>query len=65
MVNRKQKNLGHFEEFDEAVKIRQKAEIKYRGEFRHDPTNVCPLGYTGECPDCAVRLKELLSEDCV
>jgi len=58
IVNGKQKHLGYFDDFDEAVKERQQAEIKYYGKFRHDPTNVCPLGATGQCPDCAAKLKE-------
>jgi len=58
-INGKLKHLGYFDDFDEAVKERLKAEYKHFGEFRHDPTNVCPLGYTGECPDCAQRLREL------
>lgn len=60
-INKKRIHLGIFpdKDFDEAVKVRLKAEFKYFGEFQHNPTNVCPLGYTGECPDCAQRLKEL------
>ncbi len=59
MVNGKRKHLDYFEKFNDAVAARLKAEFKYFGEFRHDPANVCPLGYTGECLDCAARLKEL------
>lgn len=61
MVDRKQTHLGCFVDKEEAIKIRLKAEVKYFREFQHDPTNVCPLGYTGECPECAQKLKELLS----
>jgi len=57
-VNGKEKHLGYYEDFDEAVEVRLKAEFKYYGEFQHDPTNVCPLGHTGQCPECAARLKE-------
>lgn len=59
VANGKHKHLGLYEKFNEAVKIRRKAEIEYFGKFQHDPTNVCPLGSTGECPECAARLKEL------
>jgi len=59
MVNGKSKFLGYYSNKKDAIKKRQQAEIKYFGEFRHDPTNICPLGYTGECPDCAARLKKL------
>lgn len=58
-TNGKRKHLGYFVDLDEAVEVRQQAEIEYFGEYRHDPTNVCPLGYTGQCPDCAARLKRL------
>ena len=58
-TNGKQKHLGYFISIEEAIKARLKAEIKYFGEFQYDPTNVCPLGYTGECLECAQRLKEL------
>jgi len=58
-VNRKRKHLGYFVNKEDAIAKRLWAEYKYFGKFRHDPTNVCPLGYTGECPDCAARLREL------
>ena len=61
VVNRKCVYLGSFSDKEEAIKARLKAEVKYFGEFQHDPANVCPLGYTGECPECSQRLKELLS----
>lgn len=57
----KQKYLGLFTDLDDAITARQKAEYKYFGEFCHDPTNICPLGFTDECPDCAARLRELQS----
>jgi len=58
-ANKRRDYLGYFEKFEDAVTARHKAEIKYFGEYRHDPTNVCPLGHTGECPDCAARLRGL------
>ncbi len=58
-TNGKRKHLSLFDDFDEAVEARRRAEIKYFGEYRYDSTNVCPLGYTGQCPECAARLKEL------
>ena len=57
-VNGKDTYLGCYNDFEEAVKARRLAEIKYFGEFQHDPTKVCPLGYTGQCPECAARLRE-------
>ena len=57
-INGKQTHLGLCVNLDEAIEIRRQAEIKHRGEFQHDPTNVCPLGPTGQCPDCAARLGE-------
>jgi len=60
-IDGKQKYLGLFIGINDAFTARQKAEYRYFGEFQHDLTNVCPLGYTGECFDCAVRLKELQS----
>ena len=56
-TNGKRKHLGYYVDLNEAIKVRQKAEVKHYGKFRHDPTNVCPLGRTGQCPDCAERLK--------
>ena len=56
-INGRKKFLGYFINKKDAIATRQQAEIKYFGEFRHDPTNVCPLGYTGQCPECAARLK--------
>jgi len=59
VIDKKYRYLGSYDDFNEAVKRRQQAEYKYFGKFRYDPTNICPLGYTGKCPDCAARLKEL------
>ncbi len=58
-VNGKRKNLGHYADIEDAIEARRQAEIKYFGKFQYDSTNVCPLGYTGQCPDCAARLKEM------
>jgi len=33
MVNRKIKNLGYFDDINEAIKVREEAEITYFGEF--------------------------------
>ncbi|AMW98434.1 HNH endonuclease [Rummeliibacillus stabekisii] len=35
MVNKKEINLGRYESFDEAVKVRREAELKYFGEYSH------------------------------
>ena len=35
-VNREEINLGHYENFDDAVKARKEAEKKYFGEFAYD-----------------------------
>ena len=59
-INGKIKHLGYYDDdddFNEAVEARRKAEIEHYGEFQHDPTKVCPLGYTGQCPECAARLR--------
>ncbi len=61
-INKKQTHLGYYENLKDAIATRQQAEIKYYREFRHNPTNVCPLGYTDECPECAARLKRLHNE---
>jgi len=58
-INQKETFLGLFTDMDDAIKAREQAEIKYFGKYRHDLSNVCPLGSTGECPDCAQRLREL------
>ena len=34
-VNKKRINLGHFEDYNKAVKTRKEAEKKYFGEFRY------------------------------
>lgn len=61
-VNGKSNQLGLFVNKKDAIKVRRQAEIKYFGEYRYDPTNVCPLGPTGQCPDCAQRLRALTDE---
>jgi hypothetical protein len=43
----------------DAIDCRRAAEIKFFGEFAHDPLNLCP-GRISFCPDCSVRLAELL-----
>ncbi len=58
-VNKKSKHLGLFVNKKDAIDARHEAEIKYFGEYRHDPTNVCPLGHTGQCPECAMRLRKM------
>lgn len=58
-IDGKYKYLGLFANKIDAIAVRRQAEIEHFGEYRYDPTNVCPLGYTGQCPDCAQRLKEL------
>jgi len=58
-IDKKKKHLGNFNKMKDAVAARYQAEIKHFGEYRHDSTNVCPLGNTGKCPDCAARLKEM------
>lgn len=58
-VGRKTRTLGYFEKFDIAVEVHFQVEANYFGQFHHSPTNVCPLGYTGKCPECATRLKAL------
>lgn len=55
------KTLGRFTRKQDAINCRLRAETTYYGEFQHNPTNVCPLGPTGECPDCAARLGALSS----
>lgn len=56
---KKPKLLGWFVHKKDAIKARYQAEIKYFGEYRHDPTNLCPLWKTGQCSDCAKRAQEL------
>jgi hypothetical protein len=34
-LNRKRIHIGYFDDFEEAVKVRKKAEVKYHGEFRY------------------------------
>lgn len=63
-INKKRKYSDYFVSEEAAVAARQQAEIEYLREFRCDPTNVCPLGKTGECPDCVARLKELSTMYC-
>lgn len=52
-------HLGYFDELQDAIDARHAAEIKYFGEFRHDPMNLCP-GWLSFCPDCSARFAELL-----
>jgi len=58
-ICKKTKHIGLFINKKDAIAARRQAEIEYFGEYRYDPTNVCPLGHIGECPDCAQRLEEL------
>ncbi len=58
-INGKRTHLGRYDDFDEAVEARRKAEIKHYGEYCYDPTKLCPLWKTGQCPDCAERAREL------
>jgi len=34
-INKKRVHLGYFDDFDEAVKVRKEAELKYFGEYRY------------------------------
>lgn len=52
----KEKYLGSFAHKKDAIAARRKAEIERFGEFCYDPINVCPLGATGKCLECAARL---------
>lgn len=56
---KKPQHLGWFIHKKDAVAARRAAEIKYFGEYRHDPKQLCPLWKTGQCPDCAARAREL------
>lgn len=56
MVNYRAKTIGRFKNLEDAKRVRMIAEAEYFGKFQHDPTNVCPLGYTGECSDCVARI---------
>lgn len=60
MLNGKDKHLGYFNDLEDAKAARQAAERKYFGKFQYDPTLVCPLAQTGECPECAAKLKQLV-----
>lgn len=60
-LNKKVRHLGLFEKKRDAIKRRQQAEAEHFKKYQHDPTDVCPLGPTGECPDCAARLGALSS----
>jgi len=62
-IDGKAKHLGRFGCRDQAIQARRQAEQVYFGEFTHDPTCVCPLGYSGECLDCAARLRGLENAD--
>ncbi len=59
IINGKVTYLGLYDDFDEAVETRRKAEIEHFGEFQHDPTKLCPLWETGQCPECAERAQGL------
>lgn len=59
MVNKKTKYLGRFVNINEAIARRRKTEIKYFGKYRYDPTKLCPLWETGQCPECSKRAREL------
>lgn len=61
-VEKKQKHLGCFINIDDAIIARHRAEIKYFGEFQYDPSLVCPLAHTGQCPECAAKLERLQHE---
>jgi len=52
-------HLGNFINKKDAITARRRAEIKYFGEYRHDPTKLCPLWKTGQCPDCSERAQGL------
>lgn len=58
-VNYKTQSLGYYTHIKDAIAARRRAEIKYFGEYRHDPKKLCPLWKTGQCPDCAKRAKDL------
>lgn len=58
-ISGKQESLGLFPDIKDAIAARRQAEIKHFGEYRYDPTKLCPLWKTGQCPDCAKRAKEL------
>jgi len=51
------KTLGRFKRKLDAIRCRQQAEIREYGRFRYNKQRVCPLAYTGKCPDCAARLR--------
>lgn len=52
------KYLGLYVKKTDAIAARKAAELQYFKEYRYNPTNVCPLAHTGQCPECAARLKE-------
>jgi len=58
-VNGKLKHLGNFVNKGKAIKKRREAEIKYFGEYCYNPTKLCPLWKTNQCPECSKRAKEL------
>jgi hypothetical protein len=60
MLNNKRKNLGYFDNIEDAQSARQAAEIKYFGKYRHAPIDLCPL-FFGLCPECEARLMEILN----
>jgi len=58
-VNGKKKYLGYFPNKKDAIDARRQAEIEHFGEYRHDPTKLCSLWKTGQCPDCTERARKL------
>lgn len=57
-IDGKRKYLGHFADKKDAITARRQAEIKYFREYCYDPTDLCPLWRTGQCPDCANEPKK-------
>ncbi len=48
--------LGSYQDIEEAKAVRVAAEIEHFGDFRYDPTDLCPLWET-QCPYCQDRAK--------